>query len=62
MAGPPRRRMALIIAAVVALTWFPTWDEPYAEDDFLYLEAHVGADWPTLLGYFAHEGVMSVPS
>ena len=58
MAGPPRRRMALIIAAVVALTWFPTWDEPYAEDDFLYLEATAGADWPTLLGYFAHEGVM----
>lgn len=58
MEPPPHRRIVLIIAAAVAITWFPTWDEPYAEDDFLYLEAHVGADWPTLLGYLVREGVM----
>jgi hypothetical protein len=40
------------------LTFLPTWDEPYAEDDYLFLEAITRPDAPPPLSYFWREGVM----
>ncbi len=50
--------LLLILAAAAAITWFPTWDEPYAEDDYLFLEAVDGKSPGELLQYFWREGVM----
>ena len=47
---------ALVLASLV--TWWPVWNEPFAEDDFLFLQV-AGASSPAkLAGYFASEGVM----
>ncbi len=48
----------LILLATACVTWFPTWSEPFAEDDYLFLEAVDGAGIGTLLSYFGKEGVM----
>lgn len=46
----------LVLASLV--TWWPVWNEPFAEDDFLYLEVTGSASPAQLLGYFVSEGVM----
>lgn len=49
--------MLLVIVALVVV-WAPTWDAPYAEDDYLFLDAVTGASSAELAGYLTGEGVM----
>jgi len=48
--------MVLVVLAGL-LTWLPTWDAPFAEDDYLFLDAVARTDGPDLLRYFWTEGV-----
>jgi len=50
--------MALVVLAALVLVWIPTWDAPYAEDDYLFLDAVTGATVDDLAGYLTGEGVM----
>lgn len=49
---------ALLVGLAAVVTWYPTWSAPYAEDDFLFLEAVSREDAPDALHYLTHEGVM----
>jgi len=47
-----------VLLVVAVITWFPSFDAPYAEDDWLFLEAVSRADAPAFPHYLLHEGVM----
>jgi hypothetical protein len=47
-----------IVSVLGLLTFLPTWDEPYAEDDYLFLEAITRPGAPPPHSYFWREGVM----
>lgn len=51
-----RARIGVVLAA--AATWWVTLDAPFAEDDYLFLEAVATADAGDLAGYALGEGVM----
>lgn len=48
----------VLVLLAAAATWFPTWDEPYAEDDYLFLDAALDLAPSDVLDYFTGEGVM----
>ena len=53
----PRWAFAAVVAASL-VAWWPTWNEPFAEDDFLFLQVADAAGPADLVRYFVHEGVM----
>jgi hypothetical protein len=48
----------VLVVSALLVTWQPTWDEPYAEDDYLFLDAALDATPRVALGYLTSEGVM----
>ncbi len=57
---PARSRAVAVwtILAVAIVTWLLSWRAPFAEDDYLFLDAMLDADVSTWVGYLGGEGVM----